>query len=252
MRRASSSRPGRWLALLAWVVLGWLGAGLPARAGARFEDSIAQRMLPCATCHGKEGRAAPDGYYPRIAGKPAGYLLNQLRNFRDGRRHYGLMVAMVDPLSDTYLQEIANHFAALELPYAAPLPAQTGRAELLRGEALVRQGDAARQLPACVACHGSRLTGMLPHVPGLLGLPRDYLNSQLGAWKTGQRRAHAPDCMAQVVRRLGDDDISAITGWLAAQLVPADARPVPAPAVRPASLGAFSCGSAPELGAAAP
>ena len=248
MRRANRSRLARCLAA---AVVCWFGACLPTRAGAKFEDTLAQRVLPCATCHGKEGRAAPDGYYPRIAGKPAGYLLNQLRNFRDGRRHYGLMAGMVEPLSDTYLQEIASHFAGLELPYPAPKAAQLGRAELLRGENLVRQGDATRQLPACTACHGSRLTGVLPHVPGLIGLPRDYLNSQLGAWKTGQRRAHAPDCMAQVVRRLGDEDISAITGWLAAQSVPADARPAPAPAVRPDSLGAMSCGSAPELGAPA-
>jgi cytochrome c553 len=35
------------------------------------------------------------------------------------------------------------------------------------------------------------MTGVAPHIPGLLGLPRDYLNAQLGAWKAGQRRAHA-------------------------------------------------------------
>jgi hypothetical protein len=31
------------------------------------------------------GPRRADGYYPRIAGKPAGYLYNQLLNFRDGR-----------------------------------------------------------------------------------------------------------------------------------------------------------------------
>jgi hypothetical protein len=46
------------------------------------------------------------------------------------------------------------------------------------------------------------MTGVAPHIPGLLGLPRDYLNAQLGAWKAGQRRAHAPDCMKAVVARL--------------------------------------------------
>ena len=29
---------------------------------------------------------------------------------------------------------------------------------------------------ACASCHGSALTGVEPTVPGLLGLPRDYLN----------------------------------------------------------------------------
>src|SRR5688572_5862053 len=92
-----------------------------AAAGAapqvRFEDTMAQRTLACTTCHGREGRAGPDGYYPRLAGKPRGYLYNQLLNFREGRRHYGLMAGLVDPLSDAYLYEIARHFSEQDAPY---------------------------------------------------------------------------------------------------------------------------------------
>ena len=64
------------------------------------------------------------------------------------------------------------------------------------------------------------MTGVAPSIPGLLGLPRDYLNAQLGAWRNGQRRAHAPDCMAQVAQRLTPEDIGAVSAWLAAQPVP--------------------------------
>ncbi len=49
-------------------------------------DSMEQRVKPCTSCHGNEGRATREGYFPRIAGKPPGYLFNQLVNFRDGRR----------------------------------------------------------------------------------------------------------------------------------------------------------------------
>ena len=80
---------------------------------------MAQRLLACTGCHGKDGRAASDGYHPRIAGKPAGYLFRQLRAFRDGQRPYALMTNLLAPLDDAYLREIANHFAALDLPYAA-------------------------------------------------------------------------------------------------------------------------------------
>lgn len=226
-------------------------ASVSGRA-ATFEDSIAQRMLPCTLCHGREGRAAPDGYYPRIAGKPEGYLFNQLRNFRDGRRHYGLMTAMVDPLSDAYLAEIARYFSSLDLPYPPPQPAQAPASVLRRGERLVREGDPARQVPACTSCHGSALTGVWPNVPGLLGLPRDYLNSQLGAWKAGQRQAHAPDCMAQLVRRLQDDELAAITAWLAAQALPGDPRAVRMAPARASGPMAVACGSAPELGGGRP
>jgi cytochrome c553 len=201
-------------------------------------DTLAQRALACTGCHGKEGRAAPDGYYPRLAGKPAGYLYNQLLNFRDGRRDYGLMSELIAPLSDAYLQELAGHFASLDLPYPPPQRPTLAAPELAHAERLVRQGDAARRLPACTACHGERLTGTQPAVPGLLGLSRDYLNGQLGAWRSGQRRAQAPDCMAGVAKALTEAEIHAVTQFLAGQALPADAHPAAAlPAPPPVRCG---------------
>ncbi len=211
-----------------------------AAAAPPFEDSMAQRTLACTACHGEQGRAGPDGYYPRIAGKPAGYLYNQLLNFRDGRRHYGLMARLLDPLSDAYLLEIAQHFASLDLPYPAPQPPREPAAVFQRGQLLAQKGDAAARVPACVQCHGAALTGVEPNTPGLLGLPRGYLNAQLGAWKTGQRRAHAPDCMAQIARQLAPEDLSAVTAWLAAQPLPPDTRPASSLPQPPA----IACGSA--------
>ncbi|MEO5660903.1 MAG: cytochrome C [Polaromonas sp.] len=224
-----------------------------ALAAKPFENSMAQRTLACTACHGPQGRAAPDGYYPRLAGKPAGYLYHQLLNFRDGRRHYGLMTQLIDPLSDAYLLEIATYFSSLEVPYPAPLPSSVSAAVLQRGEQLVLHGDAARQLTACVQCHGQAMTGVAPNIPGLLGLPRDYLNAQLGAWKAGQRRAQSPDCMNDVVDRLSLEDIHAVASWVAAQPLPVNTHPATSlPALPPGST-AISCGSAApaESGAAA-
>lgn len=217
-------------------------------ATAKFEDTLAQRTLACTTCHGKEGRAGPDGYYPRIAGKPAGYLYNQLINLRDGRRHYALMAGLLDPLSDHYLMEIAQYFSQLDLPYSAPVSATAPADVLQRGRVLVTQGDAAKKIPACTQCHGTALTGVAPNIPGLLGLSRDYLNAQLGGWQTGQRRAHAPDCMRQITQRMSVPDLNAAATWLATQAVPANAKPAAAlPLAQPASisLAGLDCGSAP-------
>jgi cytochrome c553 len=196
-----------------------------AHAAPKVEDTMAQRMQACTGCHGAQGRAASDGYYPRIAGKPAGYLYNQLVSFRDGRRHYALMTNLLAPLSDDYLREIAEHFAALDVPYPPPQPANTSVDLLSRGETLVLRGDAALTIPACVQCHGSALMGVAPAIPAIVGMPRDYLNAQLGAWRTGNRHANAPDCMAQVARALAPADISALSQWLAAQPVSAGAKP---------------------------
>lgn len=202
---------------------------------------MAQRVLACTGCHGKEGRAASDGYYPRIAGKPAGYLYNQLLNFRDGRRNYALMAKLVAPLDDAYLREIAAHFAALDLPYPVQAPLRPDAARLERGERLANRGDPQRDIPACMQCHGKALTGIAPAIPGLLGLPPDYINAQLGAWRTGQRAAQSPDCMAQIAKRLAPEDIGALSHWLAAQPVPAQGHPLP---TRSAALP-LACGGVP-------
>ncbi|MEO7105979.1 MAG: cytochrome c4 [Rhodoferax sp.] len=202
-------------------------------------DTIAQRVLACTVCHGKEGRATNAGYFPRIAGKPAAYLYNQLRNFRDGRRTNSAMTHLVDHLSDAYLREMADYFASQDLPYPPPQTANAPTAVLARAQTLVQHGDAMRKIPACTQCHGSAMTGVLPAFPGLLGLPRDYLVGQLGAWQTDKRHAAAPDCMGQVAKRLTADEVSAIAIWLSSQTLPAQAHAV-APSNTPPPL---DCGS---------
>jgi len=210
-----------------------------AERPAVLPDTMAQRLLACTACHAKKD--VNDQYFPRISGKPAGYLYNQLVNFREGRRNYAIMAYMVDPLPDAYLRQIAAHFAAEHLP--APLPQRTGvsAAVLERGRVLVMQGDAKLNVPACIACHGEQLAGVAPAIPGLLGLPRDYVNAQFGAWRNKARRAAAPDCMAEISARLALSDIGAISSWIALQPVPPGARPA-------AALGKplpIKCGSAP-------
>lgn len=229
----------RRLIPLAAMALAWSAHALPPPRNT--PPDMAQRLQACTLCHGKEGRATPGGFFPRIAGKPADYLYHQLLNFRDGRRNNDGMRYLLDHLSDDVLRAAALYFSGLDLPYPPPLPPQADAATLARGAALVRQGDAARELPACTACHGASMTGTLPAVPGLLGLPRDYLIGQLGAWQTGLRKAFAPDCMAHVANKLSPTDIGAVAGWLAAQPLPADTHPAPAPA-RPLPL---RCGVAP-------
>jgi cytochrome c553 len=204
-------------------------------------DTMAQRLLACTGCHGSQGRASPQGYVPRLAGKPAQYLLNQLHHFREGRRANAAMTPLLDTLSPAYLREMAQHFAGLDLPYPAPPAGSVAMPEMARGLQLAQHGDPTAQLPACVACHGPALTGRMPATPGLLGLPRDYMIGQLGAWQTGLRRAASPDCMATIARRLTAADVSAVARWLAAQPVPPAAHPQ-ATSASPAPL---ACGSVP-------
>jgi cytochrome c553 len=240
-------------ALAANVVLACMLAA-PAAAEQQVQQRIvpatlAQRVTACTACHGSAstppaaiGSGGARQYFPRIAGKPAGYLYNQLINFREGRRQFPQMTWMVQQLSDDYLHEIAEYFSSQHLPAPVLDRASLPAAELERGRQLVTRGDTALRVPACIACHGERLSGALPAIPGLVGLPRDYINAQFGAWRNGSRHAKAPDCMAGIASRLSLADVSAISAWLASEPLPADASPAQT-VTRPLPL---ACGSVPE------
>ncbi|MEK8034939.1 cytochrome c4 [Ideonella sp. DXS29W] len=205
------------------------GASAPAGELPPVQDTIAQRMQACTVCHGKEGRATNEGYYPRIAGKPAAYLYNQLQHFKTGQRHFPAMRHLLQHMSDDYLHEIASYFAELDLPYPPAQPSTLAASQQAAARQLVFEGAPSRQIPACVSCHGREMAGMLPATPGLLTLPADYLIGQLGAWRTGQRKAAEPDCMATVAQRLTEDDIAVVSRWLSAQTLPLGTHPAPAP-----------------------
>ncbi len=208
-----------------------------------FADTLEQRLLACAACHGKQGEGIRQNeYYPRIAGKPAEYLYRQLINFRDGRRSYPQMVYFVRHLSNDYLMEIATYYAKLQPPFPTPIQPSATKDALARGEMLVRNGDPAKGIPACAACHGKALTGMQPGIPGLVGLYPDYISAQMGAWRSGIRHANEPDCMAKVAARLSGIDSAAVAAYLAYQ--PGSPGTLPAPESK--QKLPMACGSQPQ------
>jgi len=190
-------------------------------------DTVAERARACLSCHAAEGRRVKDEYYPRLAGKPAGYLLNQMLHFSDGRRQNRAMALLMENLSDAYLAELAAYFSTLPATYL-PGSVSAAQTESRPAPALVSQGDPARKIPACRDCHGKEMLGVAPAIPGLLGLPADYLSAQFGAWKVGTRRAAAPDCMADIARQLTEREVSEMANWLATRPLPADSRPAKA------------------------
>jgi cytochrome c553 len=182
------------------------GLGNAEPSGTTSRVLLASRMCPtaspsawlaCIACHGREGAPRNDGYYPRLAGKPAGYLYNQLRELPRRpalQRRHGVLVAH---LSDAYLREIAEYFAA-----RPALPAarhhRRAAATLARGKALVhpgrrgarhaglravpRRGDDRRGAGHSRACWACRAT-----------ICRPARRLEI----TGERHALAPDCMAR-------------------------------------------------------
>lgn len=232
--------------LLALLLLVGASATVPASAAdvanQAAPDSMQSKVAACAACHGAQGQGTDNDYFPRLAGKPADYLFNQLQNFREGRRKYPPMNYLVTYLSDDYLHQIATYFSNQRPPYPTPTTPTVPDSVVQRGKQIVLNGDPSKNVPACIACHGKGLTGMQPAIPGLVGLHNDYISAQLGAWRSGTRHALAPDCMHEIATRLNDADISAVAAWLSTQQAPQNPVPVPAGTLKTP----LACGSEPQ------
>jgi len=233
MRRAAARVA---LIVAACLCTGAGGQTTPAGATEPAPDTIEARVLPCVPCHGPRGQGIANVYYPRLAGKPAGYLTNQLIAFREGRRKYTPMNYLLAYLPDDYLRRMAEYYAQQREPYPAPGPAVVSEAVVSRGRTLVTSGGAV--IPACVLCHGRDLAGREPGIPGLLGLRADYISAQLGAWRYGTRTAVAPDCMQVIASTLTEPDVTAVAAYLASLPVPPNAQPS-----REAGQLPLACGS---------
>ena len=222
--------------LIAWTVLAMLGFCTTVQAAdpPNVPDTLQQRIAACTTCHGVHGEGTPGSkFFPRLAGKPAGYLLRQMQDFQNGLRNYAPMEYTVRHLSADYMREIAEYFSAQQVAYASSPAPTVSDTVLQRGAQLVHKGDPQLKIPACASCHGSDLVGVEPSTPGLVGLPYDYISSQLGSWRTHTRATVKPDCMAVVAGRLRESDITAVAAWLASRAMPAQTRPQPAGSVKP-------------------
>jgi cytochrome c553 len=228
-KRPDNPSGARWIgsAILLVSLMLCPAAVAPAQPTERAPDTMEARLLACAACHGRQGEGTKNDYFPRLAGKPAGYLMNQLVAFRDGRRRYPPMNYLLEYIPDPYLQKMADYFAALRPPPVPQAIADVSSAVGARGRSLVTEGDPAHGVPACSGCHGPTLTGMEPAIPGLTGLHASYVSAQLGAWRYGTRTAPAPDCMQLVAASLTESDVTAVAAWLASLPIPPDPSPVP-------------------------
>lgn len=84
---------------------------------------------------------------------------------------------------------------------------------IARGEALVKTGGNGKTL-ACASCHGHDLKGA-GMMPGIVGRSTNYTTRQLYDIKHGFRAGQLAMLMKDVVAKLDEDDIIAISAYLA-------------------------------------
>jgi cytochrome c553 len=89
------------------------------------------------------------------------------------------------------------------------------RGSVARGEALVKTGGSGKTIQ-CAICHGESLEG-LGELPRIIGVSPLYAARQLYGFQTGTRNGSLDVLMKKVVANLNDDDIVAISAYLASR-----------------------------------
>ena len=92
-----------------------LGAPVAAASTATPPEKVEK---VCKACHGPDGNA-PAQDFPVLAGQHHDYLLQALKQYRDGQRSNVLMAPNVKGMSDAELRELAAWFAAQAGPLQA-------------------------------------------------------------------------------------------------------------------------------------
>lgn len=77
-----------------------------------------EKAQSCIVCHGVNGIAQMPNA-PHLAGQPAAYLSEQLKNFRSGKRSHEVMTVIAKPLSDQDIASLAAWYASLKIEVKA-------------------------------------------------------------------------------------------------------------------------------------
>ena len=88
------------------------------------------------------------------------------------------------------------------------------KADPAKGEALYTNGDSARNIVACVSCHGAAGNSTITQNPKLAGQHEAYIAKQLLNFRTPDRNNPV---MSPMAKALSDEDIHNVAAFLAAQ-----------------------------------
>ena len=83
---------------------------------AQARDPVAGQKLAaaCAACHGLNGLSTlPNA--PHLAGQPAIYVTEQLKNYRNGSRKNEVMAVIAKPLTDDQIDDLAAWYASIQI-----------------------------------------------------------------------------------------------------------------------------------------
>lgn len=169
----------------------------------------ATKAVVCHACHGANGNST-NPQWPSLAGIGAGYIAEQLQNFKDGKRQNPIMMPNAMALSPADMADLGAYFDSLPNTGLEADPTYWKS-----GQALYRGGDPTRNIPACMGCHGPTGAGNEPgRIPALRGQHSVYVIKQLQDYASGARGTGPNGIMQMIAKRLSANDMRDVASYV--------------------------------------
>jgi cytochrome c553 len=175
------------------------------------------KSITCSACHDVDGNSAIP-MNPKLAGQHEKYLVKQLTEFKlasktggkDGRNN-AIMNGMSAALSEQDIRDLAAYYSSQDA-----VPGESTQDAVEQGNKLYIGGDIERGITACIACHGPKGNGTsLSGFPDISGQHSVYIATQLKSFRSGGRANSLNGMMADVAKRMTDEDIEVISNYVA-------------------------------------
>ena len=153
----------------------------------------------CANCHGDGGNSTKPSV-PNLAGQNPAYLLEQVRQFADGRRRYEFMEGMIRAMNSDEKIGMVLFYAAQPV---TPKPVADA-ALLAKGQEIFGKN--------CFRCHGDMGRGN-DQIARIAGQQTDYLRSTLKRYRDGPN-TRANSIMTPNTKLLTDADIESLVAYV--------------------------------------
>jgi cytochrome c553 len=194
-----------------WILAATISGAIVSNSAlpAGTVEAGATKAVVCQACHGANGNST-NPEWPSLAGIGADYIAEQLKNFKDGKRSNPVMMPIVAGLSADDMADLGAFFDSLKNTGLEADPSYWQA-----GQKLYRGGDAARAIPACMACHGPTGSGNEPaKFPALRGQQAAYVTKQLNDYASGARTTGPNGIMETIAKRLSPEDIRNLASYL--------------------------------------
>jgi cbb3-type cytochrome c oxidase subunit III len=153
----------------------------------------------CANCHGEGGNSATPET-PNLAGQNTSYLLEQLRQFADGRRKNPFMEGMIRALNADEKVGVVLYYASKDVTYKPSANAQLAA----KGQDYYNK--------ICFRCHGDQGRGN-EAIARIAGQQPAYLGITLKRYRDGSALRKDP-LMAANTKTMTDADIDAVVAYV--------------------------------------